>query len=371
MRKIRILYTIPNFDTAGSGKVVYDLVRGLDTELFEVEIACSHNKGSFFKEVEQLHVPTHLINTTTTYRPLFSLFNRLKPIIKFFKAHDYDIVHSWHWSSDCTEVLAARLAGVKWVYTKKAMSWGNKHWKIRSYLADYIITINDQMKVYFPKKKHQKLIPLGIDTNYYHPNIPNKQDSASSTFQIITVANLVPVKGVEILILALKKLNNPDIRLTVLGDDTTDYGVALKNLCKTEGLENQIDFLGKHLDIRPYLGLAELYVIPTLSKGEGMPMALVEAMSMGIPVLGSDVSGINFVLKDFPELLFESGNVDGLAYKINMIFQNSKAQNKALGENLRFYCEQHFSYERFIKSHETLYQTIIRKKFINVNESNI
>ena len=50
--KIKILFTIPNFDTAGSGKVVYDLVKNLDRSVFEPEICCYHNRGAFFKEIE-------------------------------------------------------------------------------------------------------------------------------------------------------------------------------------------------------------------------------------------------------------------------------------------------------------------------------
>lgn len=46
-QKIKILYTTPNFDTAGSGKVLYDLAKGLDTAKFEVDIACKNNRGSF------------------------------------------------------------------------------------------------------------------------------------------------------------------------------------------------------------------------------------------------------------------------------------------------------------------------------------
>ena len=46
--KIKILYTIPNFDTAGSGKVVYDLVNNIDKTAFSPEICCHHNKGAYF-----------------------------------------------------------------------------------------------------------------------------------------------------------------------------------------------------------------------------------------------------------------------------------------------------------------------------------
>src|SRR5690606_11729376 len=54
MKKIKILYTISNFHTAGSGKVVYDLVKHMDNIQFEVEIACGSREGDFYKVVSTL-----------------------------------------------------------------------------------------------------------------------------------------------------------------------------------------------------------------------------------------------------------------------------------------------------------------------------
>lgn len=124
MKKIRILYTIPNFDTAGSGKVLYDLANKLDKNIFEVEIACNNSKGKFFKEIEKLNLPIHIFETTKPLRPYYSLFFRIKPVSKFIKENQFDILHSWHWSSDWTEVLATRLAGKKFIYTKKSNDLG-------------------------------------------------------------------------------------------------------------------------------------------------------------------------------------------------------------------------------------------------------
>ena len=93
MSKLKILYTIPNFDTAGSGKVLYDLVKGLDKGIYEVEIACSSNRGAFFKEIESLGVPIHIVETTTPYRPYLTLLPRIRGIRKFIKENKFDIVH--------------------------------------------------------------------------------------------------------------------------------------------------------------------------------------------------------------------------------------------------------------------------------------
>ncbi|MFC4739542.1 glycosyltransferase [Flavobacterium ponti] len=360
MKKIKVLYTIPNFDTAGSGKVLYDLAKGLDAAKFEVMIACSNGKGSFFEEVEKLGFPIFIRPITKPLKPYYSLLFRLKENIHFIKKNKIDIVHSWHWSSDWTEVLAARLGGAKFVYTKKAMTWGNIHWKIKSYLSNFIITINEEMKNYFPSKKAQKLIPLGLDANYYSPEFFPRKDS--TIFKIITVANLVPVKGIEVLIKAIQMLNNSNIHLEILGDDRAEYASKLKKIVLDLGLQNQIVFLGKHNDVRPFLTQADLYVIPTLDEGrkEGMPMALVEAMCMANPVLGSNISGINYVLKDFPEFLFQAKNEKELSEKINDIFHKTRNERKEIGDKLRHYCVAHFSYEKFIAAHEQLYTKLVK-----------
>lgn len=357
--KTKILYTIPNFDTAGSGKVLYDLAKGLDAAKFEVIIACSNDKGAFFEEVKKLGLPIFIRPITKPLRPYYSLLFRLKENIQFIKNNKIDIVHSWHWSSDWTEVLAARLGGAKFVYTKKAMTWGNIHWKIKSYWSNFIITINEEMKNYFPSKKAQQLIPLGLDTSYYNPELFQKQDVI--IFKIITVANLVPVKGIEVLIKAIQLLSNEAIHLEILGDDRAEYASELKNMVTELGLQNQIVFLGKHNDVRPFLAQADLYVIPTLDEGrkEGMPMALVEAMCMAKPVLGSNISGINYVLKDFPEFLFEAKNEKELSEKIEIIFQKTTDERREIGNKLRHYCVAHFSYEKFIAEHELLYTKLV------------
>jgi glycosyltransferase involved in cell wall biosynthesis len=354
-KKIKILFTIPNFDTAGSGKVLYDLAKGLNKNLFEVHIACSHSNGSFFKDVETLGFTIHIIEVTCKPRPYYSLFTRIKPFKNFIKKNKFDIVHSWHWSSDWTEVLATRLGGAKFVYTKKAMTWGNIHWKIKSYLSNFIITINEEMRNYFPYKKGQKLIPLGLDTNYYNPELFDI--NKNSVFKIITVANLVPVKGIEILIKAIKELNNNTIYLEIIGDDKTQYALELKKNVNELNLQNQISFFGKYNDVRPFLAQSDLYVIPSLK--EGMPMALVEAMSMAKPVLGSNISGVNYVLKDFRELLFEAKNVKELSEKIDVMYNMSKKEKVELGNKLRTYCMNHFSYDKFIVEHEILYKKLV------------
>ncbi|REE81986.1 glycosyltransferase involved in cell wall biosynthesis [Lutibacter oceani] len=366
-KKIKIVYTIPNFDTAGSGKVVYDLVKNLDRTIFEPEICCFHERGAFMDEIKKLNVKVHLVPFAINYRPFFTFPFRLLKIIRFFKKQQFDIIHSWHWSSDFSEGLAAKIAGIPWIFTKKSMGWGNKAWKWRSSLSSKIITINSDMKSFFSKEILEKVeeIPLGVDTDYYSPQFKNSDEfleeftGNKNDFVIVSVVNLIPVKGIEVLINAFIELNNPNIKLYIVGNDQGAYAESLKKMANKT---STIYFLGKKTDVRPYHSIADLFVIPTLALGEGLPVAPLEAMASGKIVIGSNVCGVKDILKPFPKCLFEPNNVDCLKTSISTIMNMNYEERAQLAQEMRIRVENEYSMEQFIKMHTELYKNIIRRK---------
>ncbi|MDU8885465.1 glycosyltransferase [Yeosuana sp. MJ-SS3] len=367
-KRIKILFTIPNFDTAGSGNSVYDMVKGLNKALFDPEICCFHNRGEFFTKIETLNVKTHLFPFTTPYYPLITFPQRVLKISLFFRSLNADIIHSWHWSSDFSEPLAAKLAGIPFVYTKKAMGWGNKAWRWRSKLSTKIVAVNEEMIDKYFSNMHDKVvqIPLVVDTDYFKPlsksyTSPEGLSFEKDDFVILSVANLVPVKGIEILLQAILKINEATIKVLVVGDNNNEYGIALK---EQYDHHSNIMFFGKQLDVRPYLALADVFVIPTKDEGrrEGLPVAPMEAMAVERIVLGSNVSGIKEVLKAFPECLFQASDVTGLADKIKQIKQMSFIERKALAQSMRAYVEKELSIKTFINEHEILYKKILVEK---------
>jgi glycosyltransferase involved in cell wall biosynthesis len=365
-KKIKILYTIPNFNTAGSGKSVYDLVKNLDRSVFEPEICCSDSHGAFYKEVEKLDVKIHIFPSTANYRPRITFLSRVLKIRNFFKVNQFDVIHSWHWSSDISEPLAAKLAGIPYVYTKKAMGWGNKYWTWRSKLSTKVIVVNEDMvKQYFSKMLHKiDRFPLAIDTNYYKPSGSSIEDPEGinlkkDDFVVLSIANMVAVKGIEILLDAVQQLNDNKIKILIVGNDQNEYGKALKQQYKEH---QNIFFLGKKLDVIPYLSLADLFVIPTKDEGrrEGIPNAPLEAMAMECVVLGSNISGVKDILRTFPSCLFEASNVNELAEKIAYIKDMPTQERANLAKAMRNQVIEEFSIEGFLKNHETLYLSMIK-----------
>jgi len=334
--KIKILYTIPNFDTAGSGISLLKIVKKLDKNLFIPEIACLHGKGDLFQDVIASDIKIHFINLYKKTRPIFKMLKECYQLSKIFKKINPHIIHSYHYASDYTEAIAAKMAGIKWIYTKKNMSWKGpsyRGWKFRSWLSDGIIAQNsDMMNDFFPSRKNVKLIPIGIDSQKYKFDKTNKSKKDSKRY-LITVANLVEIKGTDLLIKAFSKINNeyPEWNMLIIGDNSNPYGKYCIDLSFSLELTHRINFTGKIKDTKKYLDQAEIFVLPSI-KGEGGPVAILEAMANEKNIIASNVAGIRDQLAKFKEHMFEAGNEIELINKLKYFMNCSVDTNNRLGK---------------------------------------
>ena len=365
-KKRKILFTIPNFDTAGSGKALLNLCSRLDKKFFKSYISCSHSRGSLFKKVISSGTPFYINNNQVQMKPrLEGVFNCYQ-LSKFFKKLNMDLIHSFHYGPDYSEALAAKIAGIPWVYTKKNMNWGGSSkngWKIRSILSSHILLQNrDMQNMFFKKSKKTSLVPRGVDTKKFFPkkkqiSLIKKYNILESEIIILTVANLSPVKGIDVLLKSFIKLSYKYnfIRLFLVGNKNGDYGKMMENNARKSIFKSNIHFVGKVDEVIDYYSLADIFVLPTIKKGEGCPVSLLEAMSCGISPVGSNVSGIKDILDPFPNLLFSPGDPDSLAEKIeNLILEKEDKKNIYRGHVLNKY-----DINNEVKAHEKIYKKIL------------
>lgn len=374
MRKVKILYTIPNFDTAGSGKLLLSIMNRIDHTAFDMQICCFHTRGTFFESVKRAGFPVHVHNFVADMSNRVRGFREVLRIAGFFRSLKVDIIHSFHYSSDYSEALAARLAGCKWIYTKKNMSWYGKSyngWKLRTWLASGVIAQNsDMMSMFFAKHRKAVMIPSGVELDEFTPKAPDPSlrqifNTSSDSRIVITVANFVPVKGIEILIEAFSRvaLKHPEWMLWIVGDNNNDYGRFLEELCRSRGIEARTRFVGRQDDVRRFLDHAEIFVIPTLNEGrrEGSPVALLEAMANEKVVLASSVPGITDQLSPYPDNLFEAGNVNQLAEKLSFWMQKNNGLLKKKGHEFSVHVGRYYSTSVIARKHEAFYLEIINK----------
>lgn len=371
--KIKILFTIPNFDTAGSGKALLNVAMRLDKNVFEPHIMCMHNRGYFFKTVEESGIPIHILEYTTPMKPYHKGIVGCFKILRALKKINPDIIHSFHYAADYSEALSAKMAGIKWVYTKKNMNWGGSSkngWLLRTKLAEKVAVQNTDMLKQFFKKDLDKtfLIPRGVNTGEFSPKPPKvelrEQWNISSDKRIlICVANLVPVKGIEILLKAFSKVEEkyPDWVLLIVGDYNNEYGEEILQLSSDLKISSKAIFTGKQPNVVDYLNSSEVFVLPTLDEGrrEGSPVSLLEAMACEKYVLGSKVPGIKDQLNRFPVNLVGAGNIDGWADKLDFCFSKDKEYLKSKGIEFRNHVLSNYTIEMEVTRCEELYLGIV------------
>jgi glycosyltransferase involved in cell wall biosynthesis len=165
------------------------------------------------------------------------------------------------------------------------------------------------------------------------------------------------VKGIEILIEAVIQSQIPNIKLLLVGNDQTDYVNRLRAEYK---MHSNIIFTGKQAKVQNFLSVADVFVIPTKNEGkrEGMPMAPVEAMAMGIPVIGSRIAGIEDILEGFDEWLFEASYVEGLKNLLEKAYQLPKDDLLKIGMQMHYKVMNSYNLSKFITASENFYKKI-------------
>jgi glycosyltransferase involved in cell wall biosynthesis len=150
----------------------------------------------------------------------------------------------------------------------------------------------------------------------------------------------------------------PDTQLVFVGDG--EKKTMLEGDARRAGLEKSVFFRGQVSQVEDYLKSADIYVLPSTS--EGMPLALLEAMAVGLPVIVSRVGGICDVIRhDENGLLFEPGDTSGLVRCLSRLMA-SRQRRSMLGAQARRAVEQHFSLNAAADRYVALYRSLWPEK---------
>jgi glycosyltransferase involved in cell wall biosynthesis len=143
-------------------------------------------------------------------------------------------------------------------------------------------------------------------------------------FVVGVVGRLSPVKGIEYLLRAVSLLVNEQgmqsIQAVIIGGGPLQK--SLEELSGGLGIAAHVKFLGERHDVQSLLGLLDVFVMPSLH--EGIPMALLEAMRAGCPIVASAVGGIPEVIRDGKEgMLVPSKDPKALAQAIGAMYAST------------------------------------------------
>ncbi|KKQ08291.1 MAG: Glycosyl transferase, group 1 [Candidatus Daviesbacteria bacterium GW2011_GWB1_36_5] len=178
------------------------------------------------------------------------------------------------------------------------------------------------------------LIPNSVDTALF---IPKKKITTSKIKEIVFIGRLEPQKNIVKLLKALVKIKYP-YRLKIIG-----RGSQKKYLQKyAQNYKLNVTFTDSvaHDKLPAVLQSADLYVLPSLL--EGHPKSLLEAMSTGVPCLGTDVEGINDLLQNEKTGILVGTESADIKSGIEKILSDPKLASK-IGSNAREFTKAHFN----------------------------
>ncbi|MDZ7376231.1 MAG: glycosyltransferase [candidate division KSB1 bacterium] len=203
-------------------------------------------------------------------------------------------------------------------------------------MANRIISVSNYLKHVLiargiaPEK--MIVIPNGIDTNIFIPEI-----DLNGHVDILFVGNLIELKGIDLLIQAFHKFYQkyPNLNLKIIGE-----GPLRDKLCSLAlklGISDRVNFLGpmQNRNVARILSKARLLCLP--SRQEGFGVVAIEALASGVPVVGARTGGIiDIITSDNIGFLFEPGNSDDLALKLEAALNKNWDKNAIRKEGLKY-----------------------------------
>ncbi len=329
---MKVFIITPNLRFGGSEKVV-SLIGNELNKTNDVFTIVFDNKKQSFKvnsNIYDLNAPA----SENKYRKLISFLKRVFKIIKFIKRHDPDHIISFTESANYVAIICC-------IFTRKtkrlrvSVRTNLNFYPTRTKLLVYLFYNFANKIIAQTNGAKEGLKNIGIKENKIQViNNPIRFRAIKNIFEkrqyILSVGRLSHEKGFDLLLRSIKKTNNKNIRLVIVGDGEEKN--KLIKLSKKLNIENKIKFVGYKKQMRKWYLNAKFLVLS--SHYEGFPNVIIEAMSFACPVISFDCDyGPKEIIKNENNgILVPQGNIKLLSKEINRLYTNSEL-NKKLSYN--------------------------------------
>jgi len=352
---IRVLHLLVTTSPGGGPKHVFDLVRFLPRDEFEVVVAAPRD-GVFFDRFRELGV-------TMVELPLSRLGVRPLPLtMRLLREHRIDIIHTHGKGPGLYGRLAARALGVPAVHTFHGIHYSGYSWLgQRLYLAlerrlarlsHAIINVSrsqeaEGLSLRLFRPEQSVVVVNGIDVEELDRAIrqfPIRRETlglSAEDFVLGCVSRWDPVKRFEILLQAVRRLASRIPRLVLLLVGGGGEEARIRRIVAETGLGDRVIFTGFLGNPARVYGILDLYVATSLK--EGLPLAPLEAMSAGLAIVATDVPGHrDVVVRSQTGLLVPPEDSASLAEAITALVADPERRRR-MGEAGRQRVLDHFA----------------------------
>ena len=323
---------------------------------YEVDVACNFEEGNTCSDekirelkdsLKEIGVEFYQIDFSRKITNIRKNVRAFLQVNNILKKNSYVFIHCHSPIGGLVGRIAGKLNRTKVIYTAHGFHFCKgsplKNWLIYypvewicSWMTDTLLVINREDYQIAKKKFHAKetiYIPgVGIDIDKINSVQINREEKRkelglkTDDIVLLSVGELNQNKNHEIVIRALKELNNSHIKYVVCGQGLLKK--YLEKLARELGVQNQLFLIGFRTDVIEIYKCADIFVFP--SKREGLSVALMEAMACGLPCVVSSIRGNVDLIDKYGGTLF---NVDSVQSCRNAIKKILKSDLKLLGNN--------------------------------------
>lgn len=364
-RPTRVMHITQDLGVGGLERVIVLLCRTLDRERFEPSVLCLRKAGDFAAELMDEGIPVHVLPWSREKLDYFAF----RKVGRVLREQRIDVIHTHNTGPFFHGALGATLAGVKThIHTDHARPFPDSlRWMVGehvlSHLAYRVVGVSDDTTHnlrHYEKIPEGKLttIPNGIDLQPVRTDttqLRHELGITPGTPVIGTAGRLTHQKGMEFLIQAAELLRPrfPDLKVLIVGEGKGNEQAELQEMVRNAGLEDNVHLLGLRMDIPDLLALFDIYALP--SRWEGLPMAILEAMAAGLPIVGSAVGGVPTAVREGVNgFLVEPEDPGALAGALERLL-NDPHLRRRMGDAGRKRYEASFTARQMTRRYEKLY----------------
>jgi L-malate glycosyltransferase len=374
-RRPRVLHLINSFEIGGTERQAVALLKRLSPERYDVKVAALHNRGPFYKEIEDRFPDVPEFPLTSFYN--LNAVRQLARLRAVMIHERVDILHAHDFYAGFIGAAAARLAGVRVVACQRHLKLSDRpvhEWGTRLIhrLAHRILVNSEAIRGHILTRDGAHASKIVVVKNGISPlanssearslrdNLCRELELASDSKLIGMVARLQPVKGHRFFLEAAARVigKEPKAQFVLIGDgplkgDIEDQAARL-------GIKERVHMLGDRTDAARLVAAFDLLVLASLH--EGLPNAVMEAMAAGVPVVATAVGGTKELIADGETgYLVPQADAAALGVRIAFALANEIDRMRVAAAGRRF-INAEFGVGRMVESVEKLYDELMWEK---------
>jgi glycosyltransferase involved in cell wall biosynthesis len=370
---LRIAHLIESDGPGGAERVVAGLATSLQAAGSQnVVFLPADGEGWLARELEGSGVAIEYFKIERPVSPTCA-----RALVAAFRRHRIALAHSHEFSMAVYGAWASWWAGVPHVVTMHGGRYYNgrlrRRLAMRAAMAatSQIVAVSDPLAQAIChdlgiRRARVSVLPNGVrHAEPEHITLRDELRLSPRDRLIVAVGNLYPVKGHVHAIDAVARLaaRHPSLHLAISGRGELES--ALLARAREHGLERRVHLLGLRADIPAVLAAADVFVLPSLS--EGLPLALLEAMFSGCPIVATDVGQVRVALAGGTAgILVEPRSPAALAAALDLLLSNP-AEAERLGGLAASHAAAEYGLSRMVQRYACVYETALAGRNVRIH----